>query len=104
MNLYPLGLKLDGLRVLVVGAGAVATRRVPALLDAGAEVVVVAPAATPAMESLAATGKLTWHRRTFEPADVDGAWLVQVAVDDHEAGNAVSAAASGVPNRPEPPT
>ncbi|GIJ61313.1 uroporphyrinogen-III C-methyltransferase [Virgisporangium aurantiacum] len=93
MNLYPLGLKLDGLRVLVVGAGAVATRRVPALLDAGAEVVVVAPAATPAMESLAATGKLTWHRRTFEPADVDGAWLVQVAVDDHEAGNAVSAAA-----------
>ena len=93
MNLYPLGLKLDGLRVLVVGAGAVATRRVPALLDAGAEVVVVAPEATPAMEGLAATGKLTWHRRAFEPADVDGAWLVQVAVDDHEAGNAVSAAA-----------
>jgi uroporphyrin-III C-methyltransferase / precorrin-2 dehydrogenase / sirohydrochlorin ferrochelatase len=93
VNLYPLGLKLDGLRVLVVGAGAVATRRVPALLDAGAEVVVVAPEATPAMEGLAATGKLTWHRRAFEPADVDGAWLVQVAVDDHDAGNAVSAAA-----------
>jgi uroporphyrin-III C-methyltransferase/precorrin-2 dehydrogenase/sirohydrochlorin ferrochelatase len=93
MNLYPLGLKLDGLRVLVVGAGAVATRRVPALLDAGADVVVVAPEATPAMEGLAAAGKLTWHRRPFEPADVDGAWLVQVAVDDHEAGNAVSAAA-----------
>jgi uroporphyrin-III C-methyltransferase/precorrin-2 dehydrogenase/sirohydrochlorin ferrochelatase len=66
---------------------------VPALLDAGAEVVVVAPEATPAMEGLADAGRLTWHRRPFAPDDVDGAWLVQVAVDDPEAGNAVSAAA-----------
>jgi uroporphyrin-III C-methyltransferase/precorrin-2 dehydrogenase/sirohydrochlorin ferrochelatase len=93
MNLYPLGLKLDGIRVLVVGAGAVATRRVPALLDAGADVVVVAPEATPAMRSLADSGRLTWHERRFRPDDVDGAWLVQVAVDDPEAGDQVSAAA-----------
>jgi uroporphyrin-III C-methyltransferase / precorrin-2 dehydrogenase / sirohydrochlorin ferrochelatase len=93
MNLYPLGLKLDGVRVLVVGAGAVATRRIPALLDAGADVVVVAPVATPAIEGLATTGKLTWHERPFRPSDVDGAWLVQVAVDDPVAGNQVSAAA-----------
>lgn len=93
MNLYPLGLKLDGLRVLVVGAGAVATRRVPALLDAGADVVVVAPEATPAIRSLAAARKLIWHERRFEPADVDGAWLVTVAVDDPAAGDLASAAA-----------
>ena len=37
-NLYPLALRLDGRPVLVVGGGAVATRRVPALLDAGVEV------------------------------------------------------------------
>ncbi|GIJ67706.1 uroporphyrinogen-III C-methyltransferase [Virgisporangium ochraceum] len=93
MNLYPLGLKLDGLRVLVVGAGAVATRRVPALLDAGAEVTVVAPEATPALEGMAQTGRITLHRRRFEPADVDGAWLVTVAVDDPAAGALASAAA-----------
>ena len=93
MNLYPLGLKLDGVRVLVVGAGAVATRRVPALLDAGADVVVVAPEATPALRSLADSHRLTWHERRFRPDDVDGAWLVQVAVDDPEAGEQVSAAA-----------
>ncbi len=40
---YPLGLVLTGLRVLVVGGGSVATRRVPALLDAGADVVLVVP-------------------------------------------------------------
>lgn len=93
MNLYPLGLKLAGLRVLVVGAGAVATRRVPALLDAGAEVVVVSPEATPALRGLAQSGRLTWHERRFEPADVEGAWLVQVAVDDPVAAEEVSAAA-----------
>jgi len=92
-TLYPLGLKLAGLRVLVVGAGAVATRRVPALLDAGAEVVVVAPAATPALRALAGAGRVAWHERPFRPSDVDGAWLVQVAVDDPVAADEVSAAA-----------
>ena len=45
---YPLHLDLTGRRVLVVGAGHVAERRITALLDEGADVVVVAPAATPA--------------------------------------------------------
>ena len=92
-TLYPLGLKLAGLRVLVVGAGAVATRRVPALLDAGAQVVVVAPEATPALHALAGAGRLAWHERPFRPSDVDGAWLVQVAVDDPVAADEVSVAA-----------
>ena len=47
MNLYPLALKLDGRRVLVVGGGAVATRRMPALLAAGARVDVVVARADP---------------------------------------------------------
>src|SRR5688500_10531997 len=92
-SLYPLGLKLAGVRVLVVGAGAVATRRVPALLDAGADLVLVAPAATPALRALAGAGRLTWHERPFRPSDVDGAWLVTVAVDDPVAAGEVSAAA-----------
>ncbi|MYW03315.1 NAD(P)-dependent oxidoreductase, partial [Streptomyces sp. SID3343] len=43
---YPAGLRLEGRRVVVVGAGTVAQRRLPALLDAGADVLVVAPEAT----------------------------------------------------------
>jgi uroporphyrin-III C-methyltransferase / precorrin-2 dehydrogenase / sirohydrochlorin ferrochelatase len=92
--LYPLGLRLDGLPVVVVGGGAVATRRVPALLDAGAVVVVVTPLLTPALRALADAGRLTWVRRRFEAADLDGAMLVQVAVDDQEAAERVSAAAA----------
>jgi uroporphyrin-III C-methyltransferase / precorrin-2 dehydrogenase / sirohydrochlorin ferrochelatase len=70
-DLYPLGLKLEGRRVLVVGGGAVATRRVPALLSAGARVVLVSPSLTPALRSLADAGRLRWEARRFEPADVD---------------------------------
>jgi uroporphyrin-III C-methyltransferase/precorrin-2 dehydrogenase/sirohydrochlorin ferrochelatase len=88
-----LGLLLPGRRVLVVGGGAVATRRMPALLDAGADVVLVSPELTPALRDLADKGRLRWLPRRFEPSDVDGAWLVHVAVDDPEAAAEVSVAA-----------
>jgi uroporphyrin-III C-methyltransferase / precorrin-2 dehydrogenase / sirohydrochlorin ferrochelatase len=87
---YPLGLLLEGRRVLVVGGGAIATRRVPALLSAGADVMIVSPSLTPALQGL--TDRLTWVPRRFEPSDVEGAWLVQVAVDDPSAAAVVSAA------------
>ncbi|MET0423286.1 MAG: uroporphyrinogen-III C-methyltransferase [Actinoplanes sp.] len=93
MSLYPLALKLAGRRVLVVGGGAVATRRVPALLAAEARVEVVAPELTPTLRGIVDAGRVVWHERRFEPADVDGAWLVQVAIDDPEAAGAVSVAA-----------
>jgi uroporphyrin-III C-methyltransferase/precorrin-2 dehydrogenase/sirohydrochlorin ferrochelatase len=84
---------LAGRRVLVVGGGTVATRRVPALLASDASVVLVAPELTPALHALAADGRIEWHARRFTPSDVDGAWLVHVAVNDSEAARAVSAAA-----------
>jgi uroporphyrin-III C-methyltransferase/precorrin-2 dehydrogenase/sirohydrochlorin ferrochelatase len=90
VNPYPLGLLLQGRRVLVVGGGAVATRRIPALLDAGADVVLVSPELTPALRDLADKRRLRWLPRRFEPSDLDGAWLVHVAVDDPGAAAAVS--------------
>jgi uroporphyrin-III C-methyltransferase/precorrin-2 dehydrogenase/sirohydrochlorin ferrochelatase len=86
---------LSGRRVLMVGGGAVATRRVPALLECGADVVVVSPSLTPALQALAQDGRLRWVTRRFEPSDVDGAWLVHVAVDDPETAAAASVAAEG---------
>jgi uroporphyrin-III C-methyltransferase/precorrin-2 dehydrogenase/sirohydrochlorin ferrochelatase len=91
--LYPVGLRLDGRRVLVVGGGTVASRRVPALLDAGADVLLVAPEVTPALHALIDAGRIGWLPRRFQPSDVDGAWLVQAAVDDPAAAREVSAAA-----------
>jgi uroporphyrin-III C-methyltransferase/precorrin-2 dehydrogenase/sirohydrochlorin ferrochelatase len=88
-----MALRLDGRRVLVVGGGTVATRRVPALLAAGAEVEIVAPELTPALRAAVDAGRLSWSARRFEPGDMTGAWLVQVAVDDPAAAAQVSAAA-----------
>lgn len=92
-ELYPLGLRLVGRRVLVVGGGAVATRRVPALLAARARVDVVSPVLTPALRGHVDAGRVRWIPRRFVPEDLDGAWLVQVAVNDPIAAAAVSAAA-----------
>ena len=54
---YPVALRLAGRRVVVVGGGPVAQRRGPGLLAAGADVLVVSPRATPAIEGLAQAGK-----------------------------------------------
>ncbi|MEU8185117.1 uroporphyrinogen-III C-methyltransferase [Micromonospora sp. NPDC049044] len=93
-NPYPLGLRLHGRRVVVVGGGAVATRRVPALLDAGADVLLVSPELTPALRARVDAGRLHWVPRRFLPEDLDGAWLVQVAIDDPIAAASVSAVAA----------
>jgi uroporphyrin-III C-methyltransferase / precorrin-2 dehydrogenase / sirohydrochlorin ferrochelatase len=85
---YPLFLDLTGRRVVVVGGGAVAVRRTKALQDAGAQVVVIAPTVS---DDLAAAEV---HRRRFEPADVDGAWLVLACTDDDAVNGAVASAAA----------
>src|SRR5690349_5250883 len=78
---YPLSLRLAGRRVLVVGGGPVALRRVAGLRAADAEVVVVSPRLTPALDDMAARGLITAYRRAYQPGDLDGAWLVLACTD-----------------------
>ena len=73
--LFPVFLKLAGRRVLVVGGGPVATSKMEALVAAGAEITVVAPAMTAGIQ----TSRVTRHQREFRPDDVEGAWLVVAA-------------------------
>jgi uroporphyrin-III C-methyltransferase / precorrin-2 dehydrogenase / sirohydrochlorin ferrochelatase len=93
MDPYLLGLRLRGRRVLVVGGGAVATRRVPALLDAGADVLLVSPSVTTGLEDLAAAGQIRWERRPYRDGDCAGAWLVCACTDRPEVNVTVAAAA-----------
>ena len=87
---YPAGLFLEGRRVVVVGGGNVAQRRVPGLLVSGADVLVVSPEVRPALEGMAQSGEITWRRGPFEPADLDGAWYVIAATDDPAANDLVT--------------
>jgi uroporphyrin-III C-methyltransferase/precorrin-2 dehydrogenase/sirohydrochlorin ferrochelatase len=90
---YLLGLRLSGRRVVVAGGGAVAGRRVPALLDAGADVSLVSPEVTGSLEDLAQAGRIHWARRRFAAGDIDGAWLVCACTDDPAVNTAIAAAA-----------
>jgi len=92
MSLFPLFLKLAGRKVLVVGGGSVAAAKTAALLDAGAEVAVVAPDLAAPLTDLAAAGKIQLARRSFEAADLGGTWLV-VAAATPDVNRVVAAAA-----------
>ena len=87
--LFPVFLKLAGRCVLVVGGGAVAAAKVPALCAAGAEVTVVAPQVVPDLAAL----DVRIERRDFRPADLDGVWMA-VAAAAPNVNRAVAAAAA----------
>jgi uroporphyrin-III C-methyltransferase / precorrin-2 dehydrogenase / sirohydrochlorin ferrochelatase len=90
---YPSGLRLAGRRVVVVGGGHVAQRRIPALLAAGARVVVVSPRVTPAIEGFVRAGDLTWLERGFTESDLAETWYVIAATDDVAVNEQVGKAA-----------
>ncbi|GHG67993.1 uroporphyrinogen-III C-methyltransferase [Streptomyces griseocarneus] len=90
---YPVGLRLAGRRVVVLGAGQVAQRRLPALLAAGADVLLISPSATPSVEAMAEAGELRWERRRYRDGDLDGAWYALISTDDPAANEAASAEA-----------
>jgi siroheme synthase-like protein len=92
-ELFCVGLKLVDAPVLVVGAGSVGGRKVRSLVAAGARVTVVAPEAGEVVASLAGEGRLAYHARGFEDADVEGAALVVCATPDRDLNESVARAA-----------
>jgi uroporphyrin-III C-methyltransferase/precorrin-2 dehydrogenase/sirohydrochlorin ferrochelatase len=92
-HLYPVGLNLAAKRVVVLGAGRVAQRRIPALLAAGAVVEVISPEATTVIEGYAQSGEISWERRGYRFGDIAEAWYVLVATDDPAVNDSASAEA-----------
>jgi precorrin-2 dehydrogenase/sirohydrochlorin ferrochelatase len=89
---WPVNLLVTGRRVVVVGGGRIAARKIEPLLELGAEVVVVAPALDGAVVAWHDEGRLSAHVREFMPTDLDGAWLAVTATDDPAVNAAVFAA------------
>lgn len=107
MPTYPVSLVLQDRAALVVGGGAVATRKVEGLLPAGAHVTVVAPEVTEALRALADAGRCAWRAKAYDAADLSGADIVFVATDDEDVNAQAYRDASGahlmvnVADRPE---
>lgn len=89
-NAYLVGLRLDGKKVVLVGGGTVAQRRLPLLIASGADVHVITRAATPAVEAMSG---ITLALRDYRDGDLDGAWYAIAATDDADVNAAVVAAA-----------
>ncbi|MFD5428755.1 uroporphyrinogen-III C-methyltransferase [Streptomyces sp. NPDC127084] len=90
---YPVGLRLSGRRVVVIGGGQVAQRRLPALVAAGADITLISPSATASVEAMAEAGEISWTKRRYEDGDLADAWYALVATGDPVANEAVSAEA-----------
>ena len=93
MQNLPIFTKLAGRRCLVVGAGAVAERRVEQLLRAGALVTVVAPDRSSAISEWAEAGRITLIETEFAGTPVDDYWLVVAATNDLDVNHEVASAA-----------
>ncbi|MDT5335305.1 MAG: uroporphyrin-III C-methyltransferase / precorrin-2 dehydrogenase / sirohydrochlorin ferrochelatase [Mycobacterium sp.] len=89
-NAYLVGLRLNGRKVVVVGGGSVAQRRIPLLLANGADVHVVTRAATPAVEALEG---ITLVLRDFRAGDLEGAWYAIAATSEPAVNEAIVAEA-----------
>ncbi len=89
----PVNLLVRGRRVVVVGAGRIAARKIAPLLELGAAVEVVAPEVGDEVRAWADAGQVVLHQRAFAPDDLHDAWLAFTATDDPAVNAAVHKAA-----------
>jgi precorrin-2 dehydrogenase/sirohydrochlorin ferrochelatase len=78
-KVFPMFLKLEGRRCLVVGAGTIAEGKIGGLIATDAAIRVIAPEATAQVQTWAGEGKIDWERRKFLTSDLQGVFLVVAA-------------------------
>jgi len=92
MKYYPVFLDLRERSCVVVGGGQVAERKALTLFDAGADLSVISPSLTPALQELAAKGKIIHHNRLYREDDLRGAFLAVAATNDPAVNTSVARA------------
>lgn len=91
--LYPVYLDLQGKCCVVVGGGLVGERKVRGLLDAQAQVVVIAPEITDGLGAWVAQKQIVWQNRPFVSDDLTGCFLVIAATNNAQVNGSVVALA-----------
>jgi precorrin-2 dehydrogenase/sirohydrochlorin ferrochelatase len=89
MKTYPVNLVLENKLVVLIGAGKEIARKLPGLLEVGALVRVIAPAAHKVVRRYAGQGNIEWIDRPYQPGDLTGAFLVIAATGDQSVNDAI---------------
>ncbi|MDO7906900.1 bifunctional precorrin-2 dehydrogenase/sirohydrochlorin ferrochelatase [Paenibacillus sp. JX-17] len=92
-ELLPLMIRCEGRRVVIVGGGRVAERKVHGLLAAEAKITVVSPSASDDIRAWADEGRLRWVNRDYMTGDLQGAFLVYAATDQRDLNERVASEA-----------
>jgi len=77
--LFPAFLKLQNRLITIIGGGAIATEKIPALLLARAKIRVISPKVSPKIAEYVRANLIEWFPKPFEPSDLDGSFLVIAA-------------------------
>ena len=93
MSLFPIFVKLEGRRVVVVGGGEIAAGKIDSLLQASATVLIVSPALNSQLAALVKENKIEWREKEFAPEDLQDAFLVIAATSVPSVNEAVYRAA-----------
>ena len=72
---YPVYLNLAGKRCVIIGGGIIAQGKIAGLLEAGCQITVISPDATPGIRQAAQRGDVVWLQRIYEPGDLEGAFI-----------------------------
>ena len=94
MVYYPINLNLNGKKVVVVGGGRIAERKITGLIEAMALVTVISPKITSELITYAEEGKIIWREKEFTAEDIRDAFLVFAATNQPEINLAVKEAAA----------
>lgn len=86
---FPMFINLIDKRVIVVGGGVIATRRVQTLCSFGCNIEVIAPEISDALQTLVKEKKIVWHARNYKEKDVYGATIVVTATNQREVNQLV---------------
>jgi len=90
-HLYPINLRLEGRKCLMIGGGAVAERKAATLMEYEADIHIISPMVTDQIRAWAAERKVLWQPEVFQSHHLQGAYLVFIATDDQVQNKTIAA-------------
>ena len=91
---YPVMLRLDGKKVVIIGGGKVAVRKVSGLLESGARIIVICPEVNEELKQLVKERQIEWQQKSFSKEDITDAFMIFAATNDEKINQSVKRAAA----------